>query len=43
MGLDAGKWPKDSAEVLLYLLKNAKSDAGFKSFDGDDSLVFEHI
>ncbi|XP_064609069.1 LOW QUALITY PROTEIN: large ribosomal subunit protein uL22-like [Liolophura sinensis] len=37
-----GRWPKKSAEFLLQLLKNAESNAEFKSLD-TDHLVVEHI
>ncbi|XP_042544661.1 60S ribosomal protein L17-like [Dipodomys spectabilis] len=35
-------WPKNSAEFLLYMLKNAESNAELKGLDVD-SLVIEHI
>ncbi|KAK2117835.1 60S ribosomal protein L17 [Saguinus oedipus] len=37
-----GWWPKKSAEFLLPMLKNAKSNAELKGLDVD-SLVIEHI
>ena len=37
-----GRWPKKSAELLLYMLKNAESYAELKGLDVD-SLVIEHI
>ena len=37
-----GRWPKKSAEFLLQLLRNAESNAEFKSLD-TDRLVIEHI
>uniref|UniRef100_H0XJ88 Large ribosomal subunit protein uL22 n=1 Tax=Otolemur garnettii TaxID=30611 RepID=H0XJ88_OTOGA len=41
-GWTQGWWPKKSAEFLLYMLKNAESNAELKGFDVD-SLVIEHI
>ena len=37
-----GRWPKKSAEFLLQLLRNAESNAEFKSLD-TDRLVIDHI
>ncbi|OQR78029.1 60S ribosomal protein L17 isoform 1 [Tropilaelaps mercedesae] len=37
-----GRWPKKSAEHLLYVLKNAKANAREKQLDVD-RLVVEHI
>ena len=37
-----GQWPKNSAEFLLHMLKNAESNAELKGLDVD-SLVIEHI
>uniref|UniRef100_A0A8C8ZCS1 Large ribosomal subunit protein uL22 n=1 Tax=Prolemur simus TaxID=1328070 RepID=A0A8C8ZCS1_PROSS len=41
-GWTQGRWPKKSAEFLLHMLKNAKSNAELKGLDVD-SLVIEHI
>ena len=41
-GWTQGRWPRKSAEVLLYMLKNAESNAELKGLDVD-SLVIEHI
>ena len=41
-GWTQGRWPKKSAEFLLYMLKNAESNAELKGLDVD-SLVIEHI
>ena len=37
-----GQWPRKSAEVLLYMLKNAESNAELEGLDVG-SLVIEHI
>ena len=37
-----GRWPKKSAEFLLQLLRNAESNAEYKSLDVD-RLVIDHI
>ena len=37
-----GRWPKTSAEFLLYMLKNAESNAELKCLDVD-SLVIERV
>ncbi|KAM8962685.1 large ribosomal subunit protein uL22-like [Lycaon pictus] len=36
------RWPKESAEFLLHMLKNKESNAECKGL-GIDSLVIEHI
>merc|ERR1712045_110000 len=41
-GTSQGRWPKKSAEFLLHLLKNAKSNAEYKGLDADH-LVIDHI
>ena len=41
-GWTQGRWPKNSAEFLLHMLKNAESNAELKGLDVD-SLVIEHI
>ena len=41
-GWTQGWWPKKSAEFLLYMLKNAESNAELTGLDVD-SLVIEHI
>uniref|UniRef100_A0A8C9LUA0 Large ribosomal subunit protein uL22 n=1 Tax=Piliocolobus tephrosceles TaxID=591936 RepID=A0A8C9LUA0_9PRIM len=41
-GWTQSRWPKKSAEFLLYMLKNAESNAELKDLDVD-SLVIEHI
>ena len=41
-GWTQDRWPKESAEFLLYMLKNAESHAELKGLDVD-SLVIEHI
>merc|ERR1712088_611403 len=41
-GTSQGRWPKKSAEFLLHLLKNAKSNAEYKGLDADH-LVVDHI
>ncbi|VCW72292.1 unnamed protein product [Gulo gulo] len=41
-GWTQGQWPKESAEFLLRMLKNAESNAKLKGLDVD-SLVIEHI
>uniref|UniRef100_A0A8I3P1A7 Large ribosomal subunit protein uL22 n=2 Tax=Canis lupus familiaris TaxID=9615 RepID=A0A8I3P1A7_CANLF len=41
-GWAQGRWPKKSAELLLYMLKNAESNTEVKGLDVD-SLVIEHI
>uniref|UniRef100_A0A286XYV3 Large ribosomal subunit protein uL22 n=1 Tax=Cavia porcellus TaxID=10141 RepID=A0A286XYV3_CAVPO len=41
-GWTQGWWPKKSAEFLLHMLKNAKSNAELQGLDVD-SLVIEHI
>nr|XP_042113827.1 60S ribosomal protein L17-like [Peromyscus maniculatus bairdii] len=41
-GWTQGQWPKESAEFLLHMLKNAASNAELKGLDMD-SLVIEHI
>ena len=41
-GWTQGRWPRKSAEVLLYMLKNAESNAELEGLDVD-SLVIERI
>jgi large subunit ribosomal protein L17e len=41
-GWTQGQWPKKSAEFLLHMLKNAKSNAELKGLDVN-SLAIEHI
>ncbi|XP_054945025.1 60S ribosomal protein L17-like [Physeter macrocephalus] len=41
-GWTQDRWPKKSAEFLLYMLKNAESNAELKSLNVD-SLVIKHI
>ncbi|XP_044798406.2 60S ribosomal protein L17-like [Bubalus bubalis] len=41
-GWTQDRWPKESAEFLLHMLKNAESHAELKGLDVD-SLVIEHI
>ncbi|XP_036899915.1 60S ribosomal protein L17-like [Sturnira hondurensis] len=41
-GWTQGRWPKESAEFLLHMLRNAETDAELKGLEAD-SLVMEHI
>ncbi|CAD7676298.1 unnamed protein product [Nyctereutes procyonoides] len=41
-GWTQGGWPKESAEFLLHMLKNAQSNAACKGLDVDSQIV-EHI
>ncbi|XP_036095434.1 60S ribosomal protein L17-like [Rousettus aegyptiacus] len=41
-GWTQNRWPKNSAEFLLHMVKNAESNAELKGLDVD-SLVIEHI
>ena len=41
-GWTQDRWPKESAEFLLYMLKNAESNTELEGLDVD-SLVIEHI
>merc|ERR550525_1036685 len=40
--MSQGRWPVNSAKILLDLLRNAESNAEFKNLD-TDNLVIKHI